>query len=878
MTHERWARLAPLVDAVLDQPPERRLAYAAQISEGDAALGEELTRFINAYGEHENDKRYASIFEAAERARAALMSDRVIEPAVDLQAQLQQSLGTSYVVEHEIGGGGMARVFVADEVGLGRKVVIKVLPPGMSEAISAERFAREIKVAASLQQANIVPVLTAGTAAGFPYYTMPFVEGQSLRDRLGRDGAVPVGEAIGILRDVARALAFAHGRGVIHRDIKPGNILLSHRTAVVTDFGIAKALGQARGQARAVAMHESPSHTGTIGTPAYMAPEQASRDPNLDHRADIYSFGCVAYELLTGKRPFGGDAPHRVIAAHSFETPRSVTELRPEVPVAVAHLVASCLEKEPASRPQTADDVLLVLDSAMSQTVPDTARRSRRMTVAISAVVLILGAAGAAAYYWSRANEPFSVAAVPFRNISGDTALDYQSDGMSDEILTGLAKVGGLRIVERIAAMRYKDRTGLNPPEVRAVQRDLGARLLITGTVREADGRVIINIQLNDSVSRSEIWSANFTGGSKDLASTTDEIVQRITDTLRARFPRRIVPPPGAASTAGTTSGAAYDQYLQGSEQLRQRGSGIAQAIQSFQRAIDLDSNFARAHAALAAALALGPPFLDTSPRALLARSVSEARRALTLDSTLADAYAALGTAHAYAGEWEQAKSDMLHAVEHDPGNSSARQNYARHLVLRNHPAEAIEQFELARKDDPTSPLISAWLAYAFFLDGRRDSALAESERAAKLGPRLLGVANLGALVNLGLDRNEMARGFMTALNGPGMTNAPYVFAKLGDTAAANRLIGEWEARSPRPWFTDVAKATVLLAKGDSAGALAALKRSSDDSGAMWVFYIPLADPAYDLVRKSDRFGALVRQAHVDWGVVTNPRNLSVGR
>jgi serine/threonine-protein kinase len=869
MTRARWERLAPLIDAVFDQPPERRLEFVAVISDGDDALAEELARFVRVYEDQQNKSRDASIFGAANEERSALMSSRVLGSAVDLRAQLQASLGASYVVEREIGGGGMSRVFIAEEPGLGRKVVIKVLAPEMSEGISAERFAREIKLAASLQQANIVPVLAAGTAAGFPYYTMPFVEGRSLRDRLHRKDALPVNEAIGILRDVARALAFAHGRGVIHRDIKPGNILLSDRTAVVTDFGIAKALGAAREQVRAGAMHTGASHTGTIGTPAYMAPEQASGDPNLDHRADIYSFGCVAYELLTGKPPFAGDTPHQVIAAHFHHTPRPVTELRPEVPVAVAHLVASCLEQEPSRRPQSADDLLLALDGPRSQPLAHAPTRWRRLTLAASIAVLVAGVAAVAAYDAFRPREPLSFAAVPFRNVTGDTALEHRSDGIGDEILNGMAKVKGLQIVGRIAAFGYKDRTGGNALDVRAVEHALGARLLLTGTLREVDGLVTIFAQLNDSMSRGEIWSASFTGGSKELGSITEKVVRQLTDTLRGRFGSRVG---RAVSSVGTTNAAALDLYMIGKEQLRQRGSGIAGAIQSFQGAIDLDSNFARAHAALAAALALGPPFLDAPPVPLLARSVIEAHRALEIDPTLGDAYAALGTAHGYAGEWEQSSADMGHAIELEPDNSSARQNFARHLVLRGHAAEAIEQFERARKDDPTSPLISTWLAYAFFLEGRSDSALAESERANKLGSTLIGVANLGALLNLGLGRNDAARGFVPALNSPGMTNAPYVLAKLGDTAAANRLIGDWEARTPRPWFTFVAKATVRLAIGDSAGALTELERSSDDTGAMWVFYIPLADPAFDLVRQSARFGALVRKAHLDLRVVTNPR------
>src|SRR5689334_9896315 len=235
----------------------------------------------------------------------------------------------------------MSRVFVAQELRLGRDVVVKVLSPDLALGISAERFEREIRTVAALQQANIVPVLTAGETDGLPYYTMPFVEGESLRAHLGR-GPMAISEVVGIVKDVARALGYAHQRGIVHRDIKPDNVLLSGGTAVVTDFGIAKAISAARTSAEGATL----TQVGTsIGTPAYMAPEQAAGDPNVDHRADIYSLGCMAYELLTGQTPFSGRTPARTLAAHMTETPRPVAELRAEVPPALAELVARCLEK-----------------------------------------------------------------------------------------------------------------------------------------------------------------------------------------------------------------------------------------------------------------------------------------------------------------------------------------------------------------------------------------------------------------------------------------------------------------------------------------------------------------------------------------------------
>ena len=278
----------------------------------------------------------------------------------DLRAQLESSLGGSYRLERELGGGGMSRVFVAEESRLRRKVVVKVLSPELAAGLSAERFERELQLAASLQQANIVPVLSAGDMNGLPYYTMPFVEGESLRARIARGGEIAVTEVVSVLRDVTRALAYAHARGVVHRDIKPDNVLLSGGTAVVTDFGIAKALaaaGQREGGATLTQLGTA------IGTPAYMAPEQVAGDPTVDHRADIYALGCMAYELLAGASPFANRTPQRMLAAHMTEAPRPVSEMRADTPPQLADLVMWCLAKEPAERPQSAGEIAQVLDA-----------------------------------------------------------------------------------------------------------------------------------------------------------------------------------------------------------------------------------------------------------------------------------------------------------------------------------------------------------------------------------------------------------------------------------------------------------------------------------------------------------------------------------
>ncbi|HET9274986.1 MAG TPA: protein kinase [Gemmatimonadales bacterium] len=312
----------------------------------------------------------------------------------DLLHALQSRLAGRYRIERELGGGGMSRVFLAEETGLGRKVVIKLAPPDLAAVLITERFQREVRIAAGLSHPHIVPLLSAGEAGDLVYYTMPYIGGETLRSRLARDRELPVPEAVRLLREIADALVYAHGRGLVHRDIKPDNILLSHQHAVVTDFGIAKALAEAGGGGTLTATGMS------IGTPAYMAPEQAAGDPQVDHRADLYAVGVLAYEMLAGEPPFSGPSPQALVSAHLTRAPTPVSQLRPAVPAALARIIHRCLEKRPADRYQSAAELLAALDAAPGTTpepgASDPAGIARPITPwPVSQVLGWLAAAGA---------------------------------------------------------------------------------------------------------------------------------------------------------------------------------------------------------------------------------------------------------------------------------------------------------------------------------------------------------------------------------------------------------------------------------------------------------------------------------------------------
>src|SRR5881296_3339296 len=280
----------------------------------------------------------------------------------ELRDRLQTALGDSYLVERELGGGGMSRVFLAQEVRLGRQVVVKVLPPELAAGVSAERFEREIRLAAALQHPHIVPLLTAGSQGDLLYYVMPHIAGESLRARIAHERELPVGDTVRILRDVSDALAYAHGHGIVHRDVKPDNVLLSGKHALVTDFGVAKAVSSSSGAATLTSLGMA------LGTPAYMAPEQAAGDPTVDHRADLYAVGALGYELLAGRPPFSGLSPQGMLAAQVTATPDPVTQHRATVPPALAALIMRCLAKHPADRPQSAEEVVGQLEPMATPT------------------------------------------------------------------------------------------------------------------------------------------------------------------------------------------------------------------------------------------------------------------------------------------------------------------------------------------------------------------------------------------------------------------------------------------------------------------------------------------------------------------------------
>jgi serine/threonine-protein kinase len=516
----------------------------------------------------------------------------------DLLQRLQQALGDSYRIERELGGGGMSRVFVAEESALGRKVVVKVLPPELAAGLNIERFRREIQLAASLQHPHIVPLHAAGQADGLLYFTMPLVEGESLRTKLAREGEQPIGETIRILRDIVDALAYAHPRGVVHRDIKPDNVLVSHHHALVTDFGVAKALSESTGRAAVT------SAGVALGTPAYMAPEQAAADPHTDHRADIYAVGAVAYEMLAGRPPFTGPTSQIVLAAHVTKTPEPIADLRASVPPALASLVMRCLAKKPADRWQSAEELLHQLEAMATPsggTAPTEVTRAvaRKRGWAVLAGGLLVAAA---VIGWmlrgphassSPAADPHAVAVFPFRVSGADPSLAYLQEGMVELLAVKLTGEGGPRAVDPSATLSVWRRAGGGAQELDRAAALQAARAL--GAARALQGSIV------GSPARLTLTAAVL-GDSRDDARVSVEgpldSLSNLVDRLTAGVLAGGTEGKGALSQLTTTSLPSLRAYLDG-RSLYRRGS-YREAVSYFERALALDSSFALAGLGLA--------------------------------------------------------------------------------------------------------------------------------------------------------------------------------------------------------------------------------------------------------------------------------------
>ena len=715
----------------------------------------------------------------------------IADVSAELRRRLQAVLAGRYTIERELGQGGMATVFLAQDVRLGRAVAIKLLDPALTSTIGVERFLREIAITARLNHPHILSLIESGQDGGLVYYVMPHIEGESLRDRLRREPPVSVGGAAWIAREVADALTYAHGRGVIHRDIKPENILLSDGHAWVADFGIARAI-----ETCADSVGKALTVTGLpIGTPAYMSPEQVEGRPDVDGRSDVYSLGCVLFELLVGRPPFLGRSARAVMQQHVATPPPSLAELRPDLSPQLTAVVERAISKDPRERFQTAkafgEELQLIAASAVAgqatppdahagaaasgtrPAAPEPAGRGSRSGALLlgSAAVAVVALAASTLFPWkpaSRSRDPTpairadpaapaagyrsSIAVMPLAKYSSDSQSAFLSEGITEEIIAQLAGIRGLKVISRTSVVALAQK-GLTVPQIAET---LGVRHVLEGSVQRAGDRIRITLQLIDAGTDAHLWAESYDRSLKDVIALRREIAGKVAGALAMAVPGIEAAPAGE----GIETSAAYEAYLRGSYWLgRTSPEGLDQAITAFEEATRLDSAYAPAYAGLSSALrqwvTLGYRG-GREPYATFTRASAMADRALTLDSGLAAGHIARALVRILGWAPDDAvQADLERALALMPNSGQAHMAYGLGLARAGRYPEALAQGETAVQLDPLSATMHGSLALTALGARRYDVAIRESRRALSLERAFVAGNAIEAVALLGQGRPE---------------------------------------------------------------------------------------------------------------------------
>ena len=619
----------------------------------------------------------------------------------DAVDRLSTALAGRYQVEREIGRGGMATVYVAQDLKHDRRVALKVLHPHLASTLGPERFLREIQIAARLQHPHILPLFDSGEADTLLYYVMPFVDGQSLRDRLNQVRQIPIDEAVKIARDVAAALDYAHRHGVVHRDIKPENVMLSEGEAIVTDFGIAKAVSAAGG--------ESLTQVGlAVGTPAYMSPEQAAGEGEPDGRSDVYSLGCVLYEMLAGSAPFTGSSVQALITKRFTEPPPAVRAIRKEVTAELEQVVTRALARDPAERFATASQVVQALGSPKVVTPPN----ATPLTTPVVA-------------------QKQSIAVLSFTDMSPQKDQDYFCEGIAEEIINALSRIDALHVASRTSTFAFKGKS----EDMGEIGKKLKVATVLEGSVRKAGNRLRVSAQLVSVSNGYQLWSERYDRELEDVFAIQDEIAGSIVKALRVVLSDK---EKRAIEKAPTANVQAYDFYLRGRQYFHQwRKKGVEYARRMFERAMEIDPDYALAHAGAADCCSSLFTWWDAS-RSNLEGADTYSRRALELDPELAEGHAARGLALTLRKEYDEAEAEFRAAMRLDPKLFEARFYFARACLAQGKYQEAAALFEQSselRPEDYQSPILVAEVYQAL---GRPADAEAANRRGVQLAEERL--------------------------------------------------------------------------------------------------------------------------------------------
>jgi serine/threonine protein kinase/tetratricopeptide (TPR) repeat protein len=745
----------------------------------------------------------------------------------ELIERLGGAVAARYRIQRELGQGGMAKVFLAHDLKYDREVAVKVLRPDLAAGVGAARFLHEIQTAARLHHPHILPLYDSDQADGLVYYVMPYIKGETLRQRLEREGQLPVNEAIQLAREVLDALACAHGANVVHRDIKPANILLDAGHAVVADFGIARAMG------------EGESTTGhVIGTPAYMSPEQIDGSKYLDGRTDIYSLGCVLFEMLVGHAPYRGSTLTAVIANRLTSPLPSARESRELVPEAVDAAIKKAMATVPADRFATATQFAEALGTSA--------------TVAI--------AVGAAQAMVEEIKAAKSVAVLPFENMSTDPENEYFSDGITDDIISQLSKISALKVISRTSSMQYKKTT----KKIASIAEELGVSAVLEGSVRRAGQRVRIVAHLVDPRSEKHLWGDTFDRNLSDIFEVQSEVAQQITGALSvALSPEE----KQRVEKKATGDADAYNLYLLGRfHSNKWAETEVLKAIDYYRLAIAKDPGYAVAYAGLADAyelLSIG--FSSRPPAEYLDQAKAMALKALSMDDTLAEAHTSLAYAR-WLGDldWQGAERGFRRALELMSSYVMAHEWYAEYLAALGRHDEALVEARRAQQLDPLAVPVNRTVGWVLYFGRRYDDAIEELRKTLAMNSEFLGArlvlwwaciakgAHDQALADI---RREVERPGLRTIK---KLSLAFACAAAGNSEEANGLLWELEPKIASENRLALLSALPFAALGERDRAFEQLERAFElrEPGLLFLKVAPWAES----LRSDPRYPALVEK------------------